>query len=46
MLNEAFNNVGSNQKELVIFEKSGHAPSATEPEKFATTVIGFINKYK
>jgi pimeloyl-ACP methyl ester carboxylesterase len=46
VLHEAFNNVGSVHKELVIFEKSGHAPSATKPNEFSTTVINFIEKFR
>ena len=43
---EAYENLGSNHKELFIFEKSGHSPMATEPDLFAEKVIDFINLYK
>ena len=43
---EAFDNLGSAEKELVIFENSGHSPMGNEPELFAEKVIQFINKYK
>lgn len=43
---EAFDNLGSDDKELFIFEKSGHSPIATEPDLFGEKVIDFINKYK
>lgn len=43
---EAFNELGSNNKELFIFEKSGHSPMFSEPSPFAEKVINFINKHK
>ena len=39
-----FDNLGSSEKELVFFEKSGHSPMATEPNLFAKEVIQFINQ--
>lgn len=43
---EAFDNLGSEDKEIVIFEKSGHSPMINEGDKFAEEVIGFINQFK
>lgn len=43
---EAYENLGTTEKELMIFEKSGHSPMFTEPELFAETVIQFINSNK
>lgn len=43
---EAFDNLGANDKELFIFEKSGHNPMLTEPDLFADKVIEFINRHK
>ena len=41
---EAFDNLGSSEKELVIFKNSGHSPMGTEPNLFAEEVIAFINE--
>ncbi len=43
---EAFDNIGSTSKKLVIFEESGHSPNVTEPELFASEVIQFMNEHK
>lgn len=43
---EAFDNLGSNEKEIYIFERSGHNPMNTEPVLFAEKVIDFINEHK
>lgn len=43
---EAFDNLGSSKKELVLFEKSGHSPMFNEPDLFAEKVIQFINENK
>lgn len=43
---DAFDNLGSSVKRLVIFEKSGHSPMATEADLFAEEVIEFINQNK
>lgn len=42
----AFENIGSDVKELLLFERSGHAPPATEPERFAQEVLRFIDSNK
>lgn len=42
----AYNLVSTAQKELVIFEKSGHSPMSNEPDLFASKVIGFVDTYK
>ena len=43
---DSYDNLGSSEKELVIFENSGHSPMATEPDLFAEEVIQFINQNK
>ncbi|MFC5046182.1 alpha/beta fold hydrolase [Aquimarina hainanensis] len=43
---EAYDLLGSDQKELFIFEKSGHSPMDSEPDLFAEKVINFINRHK
>ena len=43
---EAYDNLGSSDKDIFIFEKSGHSPHNTEPDLFATKVIEFINEHK
>lgn len=43
---EAFDNLGSNEKKLVIFEQSGHSPMFTEPSMFAEEVMQFMNQNK
>ena len=42
----AFEKCGSNEKKLVIFEKSGHSPMDHESTKFANEIIEFIEAYK
>lgn len=43
---EAFDTIGSKNKELVIFERSGHSPMVTEADRFAEEVITFMNANK
>lgn len=43
---EAFDNLGSSDKEIFIFEKSGHNPFNTEPNLFSDKVIEFINMHE
>ena len=43
---EAHDSLGSNDKEIFIFEKSGHSPFLTEPDLFGDELIEFINTYK
>jgi pimeloyl-ACP methyl ester carboxylesterase len=43
---EAYDNLGSSIKELVIFEDSGHEPMFSEADLFAETVIQFIDENK
>jgi pimeloyl-ACP methyl ester carboxylesterase len=43
---EAFDNLGSNDKAIYIFNKSGHSPLESEPDLFADKVINFINRLK
>ena len=43
---EAYDNLGSSEKDIFIFEKSAHGPMNTEPDLFANKMIEFINKHK
>ncbi|MEW7292072.1 alpha/beta fold hydrolase [Aquimarina sp. 2304DJ70-9] len=43
---EAYDNLGSNIKELVIFERSGHAPMLSESDQFAEELIKFMDQNK
>ena len=43
---EAIDKLGSDDKELFIFEHSAHSPMFSEPDLFAEKVIEFINKHK
>lgn len=43
---EAFDNLGSSDKSLLFFQKSGHSPMFSEPDLFAQEVITFINEHK
>ncbi len=43
---EAYDNLGSNVKELVIFEKSGHEPMFSEADKFGEELIRFMDQNK
>jgi len=43
---EAFDNLGSSDKEIFIFENSAHSPMSSEPDLFAIKVIEFINRLK
>ncbi|MEO9892743.1 alpha/beta hydrolase [Aurantibacter sp.] len=43
---EAFDNLGSNDKELFMFQKSAHNPMLHEPQLFSDKVIAFINRHK
>ncbi len=42
----AFETIGSASKELLIFNRSGHSPPFSEPDRFATEVLRFINEHK
>jgi len=42
----ALDAIGSTSKEFLLFEKSGHAPSFSEPERYATEVLRFIDEHK
>jgi pimeloyl-ACP methyl ester carboxylesterase len=42
----AFSLVSSQDKELVVFERSGHSPMDTEPEGFVVAVEGFVERNK
>lgn len=42
----AFESIGSEFKELLIFDRSGHSPIASEPEKFATEILRFMDAHK
>lgn len=43
---EAFDNLGSTEKKLVIFERSGHSPMFSESNQFAREVIQFMDQNK
>lgn len=43
---EAFENLGSTEKKLVIFERSGHSPMFSESNQFAREVIQFMDENK
>ena len=43
---DAYNRVSSVDKEIIIFDQSGHSPMSNEPEKFAQSIIDFIELYK
>ena len=43
---EAYDNLGSIDKKIVIFEKSGHVPMTSEANQFAEEVIRFIDQNK
>ncbi len=43
---QAFDNLGASDKKLVFFERSGHSPMFTEPNRFADEVLQFINQNK
>lgn len=43
---EAFDNLGSADKEIFIFENSAHSPMTSEPDLFVDKVIDFINQHK
>ena len=42
----AYNNIGSSDKYLKVYENSGHSPMINEPEKFAQDIIDFVDTYK
>ncbi|TYA71946.1 alpha/beta fold hydrolase [Seonamhaeicola marinus] len=42
----AFESIGSESKDLLIFDRSGHAPLFSEPNRFATEVLKFMNEHK
>ena len=42
---EAFDHLGSSDKEIFIFEKSAHSPMFNEPALFADKLIEFINSH-
>jgi pimeloyl-ACP methyl ester carboxylesterase len=42
----AFENIGATSKELVLFERSGHVPMASEPNLFAEKLLLFMNRHK
>ena len=43
---DAFDRVGTSEKEIIIYESSGHSPMSNEPEAFTADVKMFIEKYK
>lgn len=43
---DAYDNLGSDEKKFVLFERSGHSPMDNEADKFANEVIGFLDSNK
>lgn len=43
---DAYNKVSSTDKELVIFQESGHSPMVNEPDLFAQEIIEFVERNK
>lgn len=43
---EAYENLGSEEKTLVIFERSAHAPMFTEADAFAEAVLRFMDQHQ
>lgn len=43
---DAYNRVSSINKEIIIFEKSGHSPMSNEPIKFVESIVDFVELYK
>lgn len=43
---EAHEQLGSDDKKLVIFEESGHSPMRSEPDLFTSELLEFINRLK
>jgi pimeloyl-ACP methyl ester carboxylesterase len=43
---DAYERLGSVDKELVLFEKSIHHPHDTEPDRFAEEVVRFVEKHR
>ncbi|MFT4523350.1 MAG: proline iminopeptidase [Bacteroidia bacterium] len=41
-----FDNIGSADKELILFNQSGHSPMNTEPAAFANAIIEFVERTK
>lgn len=46
MIEQAYEHHGSADKELVIFERSGHSPMVNEPVAFVQSMKQFVEKYK
>ncbi|GGD08879.1 alpha/beta fold hydrolase [Hyunsoonleella pacifica] len=42
----AYQAIGSPSKDLLIFKKSGHGPMFSEPDRFTTEVLRFIDEHK
>ncbi len=43
---DAFNNVNTTDKRIVIFNNSGHSPMDNEPKQFVSEIVNFIETYK
>ena len=43
---DAFQELGTNDKEIKIYENSGHSPMLTEPILYVMDLVEFIEKYK
>jgi pimeloyl-ACP methyl ester carboxylesterase len=44
--NQAYNLISSTEKELIIFDQSGHSPMSNQGKEFAAELLRFIDKYK
>lgn len=43
---QAMQFIGSQEKELIVYEKSGHSPMITESQTFTADVIEFVERFK
>ncbi|MFC2138447.1 alpha/beta fold hydrolase, partial [Bacteroidota bacterium] len=43
---EAYNLIGTDDKQISIFEKAGHSPMVTHPDDVARQIINFVNRYR
>lgn len=46
LAHQAFEFIGTDRKELIIYPKSGHSPMINDPLDFAADVIRFVEKYR
>ena len=43
---QAYDNIGSIDKEIILYPQSGHSPMVTEPDPFASDIIRFIEQFR